>query len=111
LFFDAVILFHFFGRTIHEIVRDCGFFDFDARLLPGWCRSADGTARGCIQNQFTAVNDELSVDQQRLHAQRRLVGLFVCTDVTDGLRVEDDDIGIHALLETAFPLHLRHEAF
>jgi hypothetical protein len=25
-FFDAVILFHFFGQTIHEIVCDGGFF-------------------------------------------------------------------------------------
>jgi hypothetical protein len=32
--------------------------------LPGLCRSADGTARSCIQNQLAAVNDKLSVDQQ-----------------------------------------------
>jgi hypothetical protein len=33
-------------------------------LLPGWFRSANGTARGCIQNQLAANDAELSVDQQ-----------------------------------------------
>jgi hypothetical protein len=40
-----------------------------------------------------------------------LVGLLVGADVTDGLRVEDHDIGIHPLLEPALLLHLRDEAF
>jgi hypothetical protein len=55
--------------------------------------STNGPTRGCIENQPAVGHDKGAVDQQRLHADYGLVGLFIGSDVTDGLGVKDRYIG------------------
>ena len=73
-------------------------------LFSNW--SANSLSRHGLGIEFFITNQEGAIDHHVLHAFGQLTGLLEGGLIRNGLRVEDDDVGITAFLKT--PLLFRH---
>src|SRR5918912_1497269 len=73
-------------------------------------RSAHCSAGPAVRIENAVLDDGYASHDQVANARGELGRFLVRRAIGDRCRIEDDEVGVHALSETALPAHLRHAA-